>query len=98
MIEEIGSGLAAFRREYPDITLRILQSSSVQVETLVVDGEADVAMTLEPGPDHLSKAVSVEPAYEIACLLLMPKNHTLCGRRQLRLEEWRIDFALCPPA
>lgn len=87
MIEEIGPGLAAFRRTYPGITLQILQSSSVQVEALVVGGEVDVALTLEPGPDHLSKAVTIEPAYEIDYLLLMPKDHDLAKRRQLRLVD-----------
>lgn len=87
MIEEIGPGLAAFRREYPDVTLKILQSSSVQVESLVVGGEADIAMTLEPGPDHLSGAVTVEPAYEIDYLLLLPKEHALSQRRQMSLAD-----------
>jgi DNA-binding transcriptional LysR family regulator len=96
MIEEIGPGLAAFRQEYPDITLRVLQSSSVQVESLVVDGEVDLAMTLEPGPDHLSKAVTIEPAYEIDYLLLMPRNHELFERRQLRLADI-IEYPLIVP-
>jgi DNA-binding transcriptional LysR family regulator len=87
MIEEIGPGLALFRKEYPDVTLRILQSSPIQVESLVVGGDADVAMTLEPGPDHLSRAVTVEPAYEIDYLLLMPKKHELFKRRQLSLAD-----------
>jgi len=87
MIEESGPGLATFRREYPNIMLRVFQTSAVQVETLVAGGEADVALTLEPGPDHLSKAVKIEPAYEIDYLLLMPKNHVLAQRRQLRLAD-----------
>ncbi len=87
MIEEIGPGLALFRQESPDVTLRILQSSPIQVESLVVGGDADVAMTLEPGPDHLSRAVTVEPAYGIDYLLLMPKKHELFKRRQLSLAD-----------
>ncbi len=87
MIEEIGPGLATFRAEYPKIALRILQSSSVQVESLVVAGEVDLAMTLEPGPDHLSRAVTVEPAYEIDYLLLVPENHELAEKRNLRLSD-----------
>jgi DNA-binding transcriptional LysR family regulator len=87
MIEEIAPGLAAFRRDHPDVKLRILQSSAVQVEALVVSGEADVVLTLEPGPDHLSRAVAVEPAYEIDYLLLMSPGHELDKRRQLRLAD-----------
>jgi DNA-binding transcriptional LysR family regulator len=88
MIEEIGPGLAAFRRR---VSRRhrcvILQSSSVHVESLVGRRcERTLAMTLEPGPDHLSGAVTVEPAYEIDYLLLLPKG--ACpqqARRQMRL-------------
>src|SRR3954464_14194245 len=51
LVEEISQAMSQFRRRYPAVRLRVAYTGIDAVEPLVLDGEADVAFTLEPGPD-----------------------------------------------
>jgi DNA-binding transcriptional LysR family regulator len=58
------------------------------VEPRVLRDEADVAFTLEPGPDRPpSPVVTYEPAGEVGFLLVAPPRHPLLRQRALKLDH-----------
>lgn len=86
LAEEIGQAMARFRQRYSTIQLLVTYASSEEVEPLVVDGGADVALTLEPGPDEQARSPLVyEPAGAIDYLLLTPPKHRLMRDKSLSL-------------
>jgi DNA-binding transcriptional LysR family regulator len=87
LAEEISRAMAAFRRRYPAVRLFISYTSGPDVEPLVLEGDADVALTLEPGPDEpISPALAYEPAGELDYLLVTPPRHPL-SRGAVRLQS-----------
>jgi DNA-binding transcriptional LysR family regulator len=87
MLEELGGPLARFRESHPGVSLRLLHGDDRTAQRLIVAGEADLALLLEPGPGRLHEAVSHERAYQIECLAIAPKDHALTRKRALRLAE-----------
>ena len=62
LADEISRALRQFQRRYPAVGLKVLYTGIDEVVPLVVDGKADVTLTLEPGPDSPpSKALSTRP-------------------------------------
>ena len=87
LAEEIGRAMAEFRRRHPAVRLCISYTSGPDVEPRVLEGGADVALTLEPGPDEpISPALQYEPAGELDYLLVTPPRHALL-RGALRLQS-----------
>src|SRR5947208_6642145 len=65
LAEEISRAVRRFQARYPGIRLRLAYTGIDEVEPRVLRGEADVAFTLEPGPDRpASSAATYEPAGE----------------------------------
>src|SRR5205807_1081556 len=88
LLEEVGQSVARFRREYPTVRLRLLYAEDREIGSLVEQGEADLGLTLEPGPgrsDHA--AVTYEPAYALDFVLVTPRGHVLARKRSLRLRD-----------
>lgn len=86
MLEDLAPPLAQFRRQYPRVCLRLLhRNATAAAEELVLAGQADLALTLEPGPGVASRGVSVERAYPIDYLAVFPRRHPLARERSLRL-------------
>jgi DNA-binding transcriptional LysR family regulator len=87
MLEDLGQPLARFRSQYPGVCLRLLDRNAKEAEELVVAGEADLGLTLEPAPNVLGKGVSIERAYPIEYLALFPKRHPLARQARVSLQE-----------
>jgi DNA-binding transcriptional LysR family regulator len=88
MLEDLTPPLAQFRRCYPSVCLRLLhRNATAAAEELILAGEADLALTLEPGPGVASRGVSVERAYPIDYLAVFPRRHPLASERRLRLAD-----------
>jgi DNA-binding transcriptional LysR family regulator len=87
MLEDLGRPLKHFRDRYPTVSLRLLHRDSKAAEALIVAGEADLALSLEPGPGVIGDGVSVERAYRIDYLAVFPKGHALARTATLRLAE-----------
>jgi DNA-binding transcriptional LysR family regulator len=87
LAEEMGQGLRQFQRSHPSIRLRMIYTGN-DVEQRVLTGEADIGLTLEPGPDSpYSAAVVYEPAGELNYLLVTAPRHPLLKRRTLGLSH-----------
>jgi DNA-binding transcriptional LysR family regulator len=87
LAEEVSRGLRRFQRRYPQIRLHVVYTGN-DVEQRVQGGEADVGLTLDPGPDTpLSTAVVYEAAGEVDYLLVTPPRHPLLRRRALHLGQ-----------
>jgi DNA-binding transcriptional LysR family regulator len=87
MLEDLGPPLARFREQYEHVRLRLLHYNDRAAEELVANGEADLALTLEPGPGVIGKRVCVERAYPIDYLVVFPKRHPLACNSDLRLQD-----------
>jgi DNA-binding transcriptional LysR family regulator len=85
--EEVSRGLRRFQRGHPQVRLRVLYTGN-DVDQRVLAGEADVGLTLEPGPDvPLSAAVTYEATGEVDYLLVTPPRHPLLRQRSLHLRH-----------
>jgi len=87
MLEDLGPTLARFRQQYPSVRLRLLHYNDKVAANLIVAGEADLALTLEPGPGVLGPEICLERAYRIEYLALFPKRHPLARQPKLRLAD-----------
>jgi DNA-binding transcriptional LysR family regulator len=87
MLEDLGRPLKRFRDAHPNVCLRLLHGNRKIAEELVAGGEADLALTLEPGPGVTGLGLCVERAYRIDFLALMAKGHALARKPSLRLAD-----------
>jgi DNA-binding transcriptional LysR family regulator len=87
MLEDLSLPLKAFRDRYTSVCLRLVHGSSKAAEEMILAGEADLALTLEPGPGVLQKAVCCERAYPIDYLAILPKQHPLSARAGVGLAD-----------
>jgi DNA-binding transcriptional LysR family regulator len=87
MLEDLAPMLAQFQAQYPNVRLRLLHYNDKVAADLVVAGEADLALTLEPGPGVLGREVCLERAYKIEYLAIFPKHHPLAKESELRLSD-----------
>ncbi len=85
LTEEISRAARRFRDRYPDTALRLFYTGIEEVEPRVLRDEADVTVTLEPGPDRPPPpAVAYEPAGVVSFLLVAPPRHPLMRARALQ--------------
>jgi DNA-binding transcriptional LysR family regulator len=75
--------LARFRRSYPGIDVKIVQSGSRRLEEGVLDGTLEMATTLLP----LRAEFDCIALRDDAMAVLLPAGHALAGRQQLSLAE-----------
>ncbi|MGQ0636428.1 MAG: LysR family transcriptional regulator [Planctomycetaceae bacterium] len=87
LVEEISRAMSRFRARYPAVQLLVSYARSEEIEPLVVAGDADVTLTLEPGPDEpVSSAIVYEPAGELDYLLVAPPRHPLLRKKVVPLD------------
>lgn len=87
MLEDLGRPLQQFRDRFPSVSLRLLHGNRAMAEELVTAGEADLGLTLEPGPGVVGDGVSLERAYRIDYLAVFPNGHPLARKSSLRLSD-----------
>jgi len=88
LVEEISNAMRTFQRAYPAIRLAVYYTGSDEVEPRVLDGKADVALTLEPEPGNPNSTETVyETAAKLDYLLIMPPRHKLGRTDALHLHE-----------
>ena len=88
LVDEISRAIKVFHAKYPTIRLRVEYTGIDEVGPRIVAGEADVALTLEPGPDQPTPTETLyEPVGELDYLLITPRRHALAVAATLHLEE-----------
>jgi DNA-binding transcriptional LysR family regulator len=87
MLEDLGRPLKQFRERHPKVCLRLLHDHDKAAEELIISGEADLALTLEPGPGVVGQGVHSERAYAIDHLAVFPKRHPLARKASLSLSD-----------
>jgi len=87
MLEDLGRPLKKFRDRFPSVGLRLLHDHDKPAEEMIVSGQADLALTLEPGPGLIGQAIVSERAYRIDYLAVFPKRHPLARARTLTLAD-----------
>jgi DNA-binding transcriptional LysR family regulator len=87
LIEDLGPSLKEFRSRFPHVRLRLMHFSDQVASKLIVSGEADLALTIDPGPGVLGHDVCLERAYRIDYLVVFPKRHPLARQSQVRLAD-----------
>lgn len=87
VIEDLGPALRKFRELHPHVCLRLMHFSDQVASKLIVSGEADLALTIDPGPGVLGHDVCLERAYRIDYLAVFPKRHPLARKPNVRLAD-----------
>jgi DNA-binding transcriptional LysR family regulator len=88
LLDEISEAMNRFHERFPKIQLRVFYLDIHDVAPRVMNDEADVAFTLEPGPDRPSPgALTFESAGEVQYLLSTPQRHPLLRQRTIRLAQ-----------
>jgi DNA-binding transcriptional LysR family regulator len=87
MLEDLGRPLKKFRDQHPNICLRLMHDQAQGVEQRILSGEAELALTLEPGPGLVGRAVCSERAYPIDYLAVLPRRHSLAHKAALKLAD-----------
>ncbi|HEX3499439.1 MAG TPA: LysR substrate-binding domain-containing protein, partial [Stellaceae bacterium] len=83
--------IAAFRQRYPAIALSVTFSNSQAAWAALLEDKADAAVVAEPPPDERMRRVLLGQQRLVA---LLPPNHRLGRRRNLRLADLREEQLL----
>jgi aminoethylphosphonate catabolism LysR family transcriptional regulator len=83
--------IAAFRQRYPAIALSVTFSNSQAAWAALLEDKADAAVVAEPPPDERMRRVLLGQQRLVA---LLPANHRLARRRNLRLGDLREEQLL----
>ncbi len=74
-----------FTRVFPKVQLALRQGSPRQIAQMLVDGEADIAISTE-ALDRFADIVTF-PCYSWHHIVVVPKQHPLVGREKVTLED-----------
>lgn len=85
--EDLGKPLQQFHERHPSVKLRLLHADLHAAQQLIVDGNADLALTLEPDPKSFHDQVTSAEAYWNDYLAVFPKRHPLGNKPRLRLKD-----------
>jgi LysR family transcriptional regulator, cys regulon transcriptional activator len=77
--------VSAFRRQYPDVRLRLVQRAPAEVDSMVVSNEVDIGIT--SGTDEPDPGLVMLPAYRLPMSLIARAGHPLLGRSKVTLAD-----------
>lgn len=75
--------LRAFRRQYPDLTVRLREESSPRLAQALNEGEVDLAFVDEAGT---APGLRTYPLFSEPLLVAVPTDHRLAGRGAIAIE------------
>lgn len=81
---ELPAIMAAFRRLYPGVTLRLLDVDSHRCLDLLHSGEADLALVSDL---ETRRNMTFDPLFWDECFFVTAKDHPLATRRSVRLRD-----------
>lgn len=85
--EDLGKPLQQFHEKHPAVKLRLLHADLYAAQQLIVEGNADLALTLEADPKQFHDQVTHAEAYWNDYLAVFPKRHPLGNKSRLRLKD-----------
>jgi DNA-binding transcriptional LysR family regulator len=86
-LEDLGPVLAEFHNQWPGVTLRLLHGDNRKAEQLLANGEADLALAIDPGPGLRSETAHVERAYRLDHFVVAQKRHPLAEKPRVTLRD-----------
>lgn len=86
LMEDLAAPLATFRKEF-DNQLIIRHGNNKRAEEFILAGEADLALSLEPGHMMSTSAIHYEPAYVVDFLAIAPKRNGFAKKNSSSLRE-----------
>ena len=86
MMEDLAHPLTDFRKK-SSRPLVVLHGDNKRAEELILSGEADLALTLEPGVGMASTSIHYEPSYYVDFLAIAPKRHPFAKKESSSLRE-----------
>ncbi|UTH74700.1 LysR family transcriptional regulator [Chromobacterium sp. IIBBL 290-4] len=82
-ISQVAAALTEFQQRYPQVELQLLENGGAELEQAVRQGEAELAVSLQPDSDDLDwHPICAEPL-----LVALPAGHPLAGHRSLLLSD-----------
>lgn len=86
MMEDLAAPLTEFRRQ-ASCPLVIRNGGNQRAEELLLSGEADLSLALEPGVGKASSAIHYEPAWYVDFLAIAPRRHPFAQKATSSLRE-----------
>lgn len=78
----------AFRKQYPEIELRIFEEGANKVKGKVEEGKLDIGVVMLP---FQAEGFSVTPIFTSSNIVVVHKDHPLADRKSIHLKELRND-------
>jgi DNA-binding transcriptional LysR family regulator len=88
--EYLGPALAALRRAYPRLKVKMLDQTPGEMIAALRQGEIDLAFTLH-GVDLLSRDFYARKLAAVRSLVVLPASHRLATERQVSLSQLRDE-------
>jgi DNA-binding transcriptional LysR family regulator len=86
--------IGEFRNRYPNIKLQLVEKPDMICETLLSNGEVDIAYTTGPVNDE---AIEWRPLFSDSVMIMMRKSNPLAARNTLRFEDMKTENFILPP-
>jgi DNA-binding transcriptional LysR family regulator len=83
--------IATFRARWPDVELTLAEGEPEQIAPRLRAGELDLALLFEFGESPLPGEITRVELFEDPLYLALPRDHTLAGKRKLRLQDLREE-------
>ena len=87
MMEDLFEPVRGFRQRYTNTRLWIRHGNSHRAEQLLIGGDADLALSLEPSASSRSSAIAYADAYFVEFLAVGPKQHPFFSSKTKSLRE-----------
>ncbi len=87
MLEELGTPLRKFQSLYPDAVLKLMTADNAASQQFVLEGQADVALLIEPSQSMLAHGLIYDRLYPIDYLAAFPSRHPLSRRSLIRISD-----------
>jgi DNA-binding transcriptional LysR family regulator len=81
VLDELAQPLADFRTAYPDVSLRLMNADNHLSQQLVADGQADIALMIQPPAELEHTGLKYIRLYKIDQFAALPAKHPLLLRK-----------------
>lgn len=86
LMEDLAEPLATFRKQFPN-QLVLRHGNNRRAEELLLAGESNLSLSLEPGHGMATGEIHYEPAYSVDFLAIAPNRHPFAQKSSSSLRE-----------